>query len=52
MKSLKGKIAPVTGASRSVNKGIALSLGEAREKVYITGRTTLESISAPWLPRY
>ena len=39
MKSLKGKIALVTGASRGVGKGIARGLGEMGATVYITGRT-------------
>lgn len=37
--ALQGKIAIVTGASRGVGKGAALSLGEAGATVYIVGRT-------------
>lgn len=50
MKSLAGKIALVTGASRGVGKGIALGLGEAGATVYLTGRTVEEGTSAARLP--
>jgi dehydrogenase/reductase SDR family protein 1 len=50
MKSLSGKVALVTGASRGVGKGIALGLGEAGANVYITGRTVEEGKAAVDLP--
>jgi dehydrogenase/reductase SDR family protein 1 len=50
MKSLTGKVALVTGASRGVGKGIALGLGEAEATVYITGRTVEEGKAAVDLP--
>ena len=37
---LTGKIAVVTGASRSVGRGIALVLGEEGATVYVTGRSS------------
>ncbi|GAB1812379.1 SDR family NAD(P)-dependent oxidoreductase [Mycobacterium sp. MUNTM1] len=39
MKTLSGKVAVVTGASRGVGKGIALALGDQGATVYVTGRT-------------
>jgi len=50
MKSLAGRVALVTGASRGVGKGIALGLGEARATVYITGRTLEEGKAVVALP--
>jgi NAD(P)-dependent dehydrogenase (short-subunit alcohol dehydrogenase family) len=40
VKSLKGKIALVAGATRGTGRGIALALGEAGATVYCTGRST------------
>jgi NAD(P)-dependent dehydrogenase (short-subunit alcohol dehydrogenase family) len=50
MKTLTGKVALVTGASRGIGKGIALGLGEAGATVYITGRTIEEGKAAVDLP--
>jgi NAD(P)-dependent dehydrogenase (short-subunit alcohol dehydrogenase family) len=50
MESLAGKIALVTGASRGVGKGVALSLGEAGATVYVTGRSLHEGDSGVSLP--
>jgi dehydrogenase/reductase SDR family member 1 len=38
-KTLNGRIAVVTGASRGIGKGIALELGAAGAEVYVTGRS-------------
>jgi len=40
MFDLAGKVALATGASRGVEKGVALGLGEARVTVYVTARST------------
>ncbi|HEX2622469.1 MAG TPA: SDR family NAD(P)-dependent oxidoreductase, partial [Phototrophicaceae bacterium] len=42
-KTMTGKVALVTGASRGIGKGIAEVLGEAGATVYITGRTVDEA---------
>lgn len=49
-RSLTGRVALVTGASRGVGRGIALGLGEAGATVYVTGRTVEEGASASRLP--
>jgi dehydrogenase/reductase SDR family protein 1 len=42
---LSGQVAVVTGASRGIGKGVALELGAAGAKVYLTGRTIKEGTS-------
>ncbi len=46
VRSLTGKVALVTGASRGIGKGIALGLGEAGATVYLTGRSEHEGDGA------
>jgi NAD(P)-dependent dehydrogenase (short-subunit alcohol dehydrogenase family) len=41
-RSLAGKVALVSGATRGAGRGIAVALGEAGATVYATGRTTRE----------
>lgn len=45
-KSLSGKVAVVTGASRGIGRGIALQLGGEGATVYVTGRQPKESQSS------
>ncbi len=43
MSRLRGRVAIVTGASRGIGRGVALSLGEAGATVYVTGRSRAAS---------
>ena len=48
--SLDGTVAVVTGASRGIGRGIALSLGEAGATVYVTGRSRRGGEATDYLP--
>lgn len=50
MRSLKDKVAVVTGASRGGGRGIALVLGEAGATVYVTGRSASGEFSTSGRP--
>ena len=50
MTRLAGKVAVVTGASRGVGRGIALSLTVEGATVYVTGRSVRGSSTSPELP--
>jgi NAD(P)-dependent dehydrogenase (short-subunit alcohol dehydrogenase family) len=47
MQRLTGKVAVVTGASRSAGRGIAFVLGQAGVTVYVTGRSMRGALSRP-----
>lgn len=49
-RSLQGKVAVVTGASRGAGRGIALALGEAGATVYVTGRSVRGEATTENLP--
>lgn len=44
MKSLQGKVALVTGATRGAGRGIAVALGAAGATVYVTGAAPVRSV--------
>ena len=49
-RSLAGRVAVVTGASRGAGAAIALTLGEAGATVYVTGRSTRAGARTEGLP--
>jgi len=50
MRSLRGKVAVVTGASRGAGRGIALTLGKAGAVVYVTGRSVRGAPTTDHMP--
>src|SRR4051812_15019638 len=50
MRTLKDKVAVVTGASRGAGRAIAAVLGEAGATVYVTGRTARGATAVDNLP--
>ena len=50
MRTLSGKVAVVTGASRGAGRAIAAVLGEAGATVYVTGRTVRGGAAVDGLP--
>ncbi|WP_082234480.1 SDR family NAD(P)-dependent oxidoreductase [Halobacillus massiliensis] len=48
MKTLKGKVVLVTGASRGAGRGIAVELGKAGATVYVTGRSIRGNSTKDW----
>ncbi|CAM9201134.1 unnamed protein product, partial [Hapterophycus canaliculatus] len=51
---LRGKVAVVTGSSRGIGKGIAVTLGERGCTVYVTGRSAggASTNKASYAPRW
>lgn len=50
MKTLEGRLALVTGASRGAGRGIACVLGERGATVYVSGRSTRQSLAGDGTP--
>jgi NAD(P)-dependent dehydrogenase (short-subunit alcohol dehydrogenase family) len=50
MTQLTGQVAPVTGASRGVGRGVALGLAGAGARVFATGRSIARADLGPRRP--